>query len=528
MTYRFPQAPLDIPSSWFLAGILIFAALLRQIFFTGFFGSDEVTYTEAAWKIAHGDWQSSDYIGAIRYGVNFPVALFFRLFGYTEFVANLWSMLCSLGEIALVYLLAYGFWGRQAAIFSAVLLAVTPIHAHIAGRLMADSPLGFFITLSFYSLWRGDDQNSKFWYFMAGLAAGGVWWVKSAVAIIYLPAFLTYIAWERRFDWKWLYMAASFLAMFILNCLVHWRISGEPFLIFRISTTGTSISVPASMTQTDACFYLNYLFIDVKHTLLLGPLALMGFILWARRSSSGIGITRVALWGGSLVILFSLFIVGLNPIKLIPKQSNYMLIFLAPLALMGGFFLHRLRQIYAWSILGAAMLGGVILTAMEQQVVQAFTANSKAALDFAKDHTDKPVFSMTNANRMATYNALFTPNPDNQPKILSMSQVSSELNHRRGSVSGAAGILAYAIIDVMTLGWGAGESILRLEDRPACWIPNGTLQPTGFGLGRSVVKLAHYTAAMIPGNIGQRLSGKIDELFNPKLAYVYGIPESCI
>jgi hypothetical protein len=41
----------------------------QMFLFTGYFSSDELTYTEVALRIASGDWKASDYIGALRYGI---------------------------------------------------------------------------------------------------------------------------------------------------------------------------------------------------------------------------------------------------------------------------------------------------------------------------------------------------------------------------------------------------------------------------------------------------------------------------
>src|SRR5438046_87813 len=82
-----------------LVALLSVAVTLRAVFFTGFFGSDEVTYTEAAYRILTGEWTSSKYIGSLRYGVNLPVAMFMKLFGVNEVAANLWSFVTSVGEV---------------------------------------------------------------------------------------------------------------------------------------------------------------------------------------------------------------------------------------------------------------------------------------------------------------------------------------------------------------------------------------------------------------------------------------------
>src|SRR5204863_6272166 len=90
-----------------LFATIVLAIAARLLFFTGFFGSDEVTYTKVALNIANGVWRVSDYIGSLRYGANLPSAFFLSVLGPSEFSANLWPLLCSVGEVVLVFVFAY-------------------------------------------------------------------------------------------------------------------------------------------------------------------------------------------------------------------------------------------------------------------------------------------------------------------------------------------------------------------------------------------------------------------------------------
>src|SRR3989304_863494 len=73
--------------------LLTISVLLRVVFFTGFFGSDEVTYVGVASEIARGEWGAHYYVGSNRYGVNLPFAAFLAIFGMHEWAASLWAFL---------------------------------------------------------------------------------------------------------------------------------------------------------------------------------------------------------------------------------------------------------------------------------------------------------------------------------------------------------------------------------------------------------------------------------------------------
>jgi len=85
-------------SIWPLRPLQPSCAAWRQ---TGVFGSDGVTYIATAFHLLDGDWTVSSYVGANRLGVNLPVAAFAQVFGRTVWDAALYSLLTSLGEVAL-------------------------------------------------------------------------------------------------------------------------------------------------------------------------------------------------------------------------------------------------------------------------------------------------------------------------------------------------------------------------------------------------------------------------------------------
>ncbi len=506
---------------WFtLAAVLLAALLLRLLFFTGFFGSDELTYSLKGHEIAQGQWLASDYIGAVRLGVNLPVGFFMWLLGNSEFAANLWSLACSLGEIALVFLLARAFWGAPAAMLAALLLAFTPLHAHLATRLLADAPLGFFITLSFFALFRGEMRGEGgWWYLLAGLAAGFVWWIKSAVALVYVLVFLVYLVAEKRLAAKWFVMAAGFLAMVTLNALIFLVMQGDFWHLVRMTTSGAAEYVQQANIRTEAGYYFHYLFLDIRHTWLLGPLALAGLLVGWRRADAGV--FRVGVWAVGLVALFSFFIVSFSTLTFISKQVNYMTIFLAPLALLGGYALSQLPAPLRRAVLAPILLLGVLGSAAEQVNIRSFVANSPSTQSFADSTHGIPVYASVNAVRYSTYAHLFSwkgavakvRDLDNlKVELLTLDRVDSR------------GFVAYAVLDPQTISWGK-SSFTRPGATPACWRQTGQLDPTVVGAGFLLLGALKPMLAWMP--FSEALTGVLDGMLMPKPAVVYGIPAGC-
>lgn len=514
-----------IDPRFLLLGVLAAALAARLAFFTGYFGSDEVTYTGEAVRLLAGEWPQSDYIGAVRLGITFPVALLMWIFGHTEFAANLWSLLCSLGEIALVFILAKHFWGTRAALLSSLLLAFTPLHAHYAGRLMADAPLAFFITLTFFSLLWGDRQEHRLWYFAAGIAAGMVWWIKSAVAPVFLTVFAIYVIREKRFAMKWLFMAAGVLLMFLINGLIFQVMENDFWKIYRMTTSGVAEYAGDRVQGSEPWFYIKYLFVDIKHTLLLGPLAAIATLLWIwpgnKNKHRG---TKIFIWGVGLVAILSLFLVSLKPLLFITKQVNYMTVFLAPLALLSGYALSRLSNLWASLVAFIVISIGLLGTALEQLSIQSFVANSKAALVFAREHPDADVFAMTNAVRTANYELLFSTSPENVPRIYEINRLSQLSPVQSDAVNKRT---AYVIFDRQTAGWGTQGPFSDEKNLPDCWLAVGSLQPQGMGIGVHIGRALTSLAPLVPASLGQALSSRLTGLLVPLPAVVYQVQPGC-
>ena len=79
-----------------LLGIVSLSAALRLVFFQGMHGGDDLIYFMRASEIAHNIWNSSDYIGALRYGTNIPIAGAIALFGPSLYSGALIPLICSL------------------------------------------------------------------------------------------------------------------------------------------------------------------------------------------------------------------------------------------------------------------------------------------------------------------------------------------------------------------------------------------------------------------------------------------------
>lgn len=518
-----------------LATILALATVLRLLFYTGFFGSDEVTYVETAVGIASGDWHASNYIGATRYGMNLPVALSIYFFGLSEASVNLWPFLCSVGEVAIVFTIARRLWDIRVATVSAALLALLPLHVHYAGRIMADPPLAFFLSFSVLLLLHAVRTKHYLNYIAAGLAWGAVFWVKESVALLYLPVFLSLSVFLNRFNSRGLWILIGMAIALLGNCILMNFVAGNPLHVFAVMSKALATVNSMATLDTSPWYYFHYFFVDIRHTFLLGFLVVAGIALYVRyfvRDNRAAPQAQfVILWIFLLVGMFSFALVSFSPVQLVMKQTNYMLIFAAPLALLAGWFLTSLPQ-KIFVPLGLLLVSGsVILAALEQQAGTAFTANSKAAYIFLRDHQKIYLIATINNVRAVNFFSMMENRREIRERIMSFSDM-AELEST--NTSGALATKTrendlYALLDLESIFWGSKTNGIRnFSDIPTCWQSIDTLTPATLGHGRWVTKGLLATSAALPESLRQRYLAILQPLATPKAAYLFKVDKSCL
>lgn len=507
--------------------VLVLAALLRWLGYSGFFGSDEVTYTAQAFKLLDGDWAVDGYVGANRYGVNLPVAAFAAMFGRNEFGAAAYSLFTSLAEVALVMWLAWRMFGTRAALFSGLLLASLPTHIHLAGRLLADAPLSLTITAAFVLFYEAEVRKSLLAYLAAGFCVGLSFWIKPPVTVFVAAVFLIYPLAVRRLDSRWVWVVAGAVVAVALNCLLMWQLSGNFWYIFdairdRRSSGYLEAGVAAGEMATGAGYYLVYLFGRIYHTGLLGFAALLGVLLaWrARRTlsaSEGFGLLFTLLWALGLVAILSLFPVSLRPLILVPKQTNYILIFVAPLCLLAGWGLSRLGQAWAAAITAVMVVSGLLLALLLQGSVAVFTANSMATLQHVARNPGDCFYVMANAYRAASFHKLIQ-GVDVEARLHPFKDLLAPA--ASGQEASAPGKTCLAVVDEQTLSWDGSRPFVRMADVPACWVEVARLQGNPQGPGAALLR----GLAGAPGLASTALGARLQKSADPLSARVYRVP----
>jgi 4-amino-4-deoxy-L-arabinose transferase-like glycosyltransferase len=113
----------------------------------------------------------------------FVVSLGF-LNGVNDWVGRLFSAAIGLATLFLVYRLAALLYGRQAAVFATLFLALMPYHVVVTRQIILDGPMTFCATLALYLVARYATSHRPEWLYAAGAAVGLTFLTKETGIII--------------------------------------------------------------------------------------------------------------------------------------------------------------------------------------------------------------------------------------------------------------------------------------------------------------------------------------------------------
>lgn len=188
---------------------LIFLTGLAAFFFLYKLGSgslaswDEAIYASVAREMyLSGDWFHLT-LGGEPWVDKPPLtiwatAFFYRLFGMNEMSARLFSSLCGVGTVVVTYLFGKRLLGAWPGLLGALVLMSSSHFIRFSRFGMTDAPLTFFMTLSLYFFWMGEERNR--YYLLSGVALGLALMAKGAAAFLVFPVVWLYCLWARELE----------------------------------------------------------------------------------------------------------------------------------------------------------------------------------------------------------------------------------------------------------------------------------------------------------------------------------------
>ena len=378
--------------------LVIVAAAIRIWFFRGLMGSDDSIYATRGLEIASGLWLESTYIGALRYGVNLPIAAAVHLLGRTEGALAVWGLVCSLVEIAIVYAFALRAFGTRVAICACLVLATIPQHIDSATNIGADAPFSALLTTAMVFLYFGAQSPGRNWLLAAGFACGFSGWVKPEPAVVFSLAFavMAFATLQDRRRLVWLVVGGGIAAALNL-ALFAWAF-GDPLYYVHAGARNLKanfVEHTAPWGVHEGSFYFRLLFLDGRAFWISPFLAVVGgWVAYREATVERLHAARFTIvWVVLLLLFFSFFVYSLSPFRLIPKQTNYALIFAAPIALLAGIALARSPRSAAYLLIALLSVGGMILAALDGFGRDFHAETHYATIRFAREHKSAAVFA---------------------------------------------------------------------------------------------------------------------------------------
>jgi 4-amino-4-deoxy-L-arabinose transferase-like glycosyltransferase len=160
--------------------------------------------------------------------VSWVTAIFFKIFGESDFSARLFVALCAWGCILLAYFIGRHFRDEKTGLYAAMLLTISSFH-FVLGRInILDMPLTFFICLA---IWLGylalKKQNKKYLFYLFYFACALAFLTKGIIGVVFpFGILIIWLIWTGRWRQIWkLFSPIGILVFLIVVC--PWLIMAQ-------------------------------------------------------------------------------------------------------------------------------------------------------------------------------------------------------------------------------------------------------------------------------------------------------------
>lgn len=358
--------PLSKPTASGFAAPMRLAVVLATalaVFFwrlgaAGLMDPDEGRYAEIAREmLVLGDWLLP-HLNFVPYLEKPPlvpwlIALSFLAFGETEWAARLPVAVSALGGVVVAYALGRRWWGEEAGVWAALVLATAGGYVVLGRLLTLDMTLALFLNSAVALGYLAYEEERRRLLWPAYLALALAVLTKGPVALVLAVLILGAVSlWERRRPWTfWLSPGGLLLFGMIAFPWFIWvslAVPEFPRYFFWEHHVGRFATAP--IHPEPFYYYLPVLLAAFLPWTPLFPGAVLASRAWAEPRGR-----FLMLWAGVILVFFSL-----SRGKLAP----YILPSLLPLALLMGQGLAQGRQgkalnagIIAWLGIGLAAAG---------------------------------------------------------------------------------------------------------------------------------------------------------------------------
>jgi 4-amino-4-deoxy-L-arabinose transferase-like glycosyltransferase len=275
------------------------------------------------------------------------------LLGESAWSARLYTALCALGAIAIVWVLARRLWDEAAAWRAAAVLGSLSLFVIMGQLLTLDMSLTFYMTLSLAGFLLAQRERWRGWMLLAWLAAAlGVLTKGPVAAAIPAAVLVIYTLFTRETGpWRRLELRTGFPLFLAVTVPWHWLAARRlpDFLQFFFIHEHVSRYLTPSAGREEAVWFFGAVFLAGSLPWTMAALRILASG-WRARSAPGEFNHALFLW---IWIVFVLVFFTLSDSKLIP----YILPAMPALALLvGGSPVETLRR----ELIATAVLTSIV------------------------------------------------------------------------------------------------------------------------------------------------------------------------
>lgn len=383
-------------------GLALFLALVA-LGWVGFIASDDVTYAKGAYGwIEHFPFVGGH--GTIRYPITIPMALSFLAFGENDFAMVLPSLLYMVAFMALAWHAVRRVCGSLAATSALLVLAISPLLVIQSSIASVDIVEMSFLFASVLLFWRCLDEgpNSRR-LFTAGVMAGLAFLTRETAIFIALFYAVLFFMGHRFHRKHYLWIAFGFVAVWGIEILYLWAMTGDPLYRINISlhhdsTINRSVDLAGNVLVHPAIDPLLVLLFNQEFMALF--FIAIPFGLWL---CFGRAVDERTQHFSRILSLFGLvwFLCAAMAQKLLPLNPRYFMITAAVACILTGIGLAKLagsrKRIAQFGAVAAALLllGGNMLGIYVENKDSMFGVRKLAALAAAHPESNIATDPMT-------------------------------------------------------------------------------------------------------------------------------------
>lgn len=233
----------------FIKGLLIYiilavvCAISTWAAWTGFSASDDEYYVAAGLGWLHQFPYVATHFGTIRASVAIPIAIMIGVFGESEFIATLSTILFLYATGVLTFHMLLSVIGLRVALQVSIIFFTIPLFSLKATTPGADIPELFFVTASFWLFWKSLDANSRYVpLLLSGACIGAAFSaheLSSALIIFYGILFFIGKTLPRS---QYFWLGLGFLAVLAIEVTYYWILTGNPLYRFDLLLRGMAAS----------------------------------------------------------------------------------------------------------------------------------------------------------------------------------------------------------------------------------------------------------------------------------------------